>query len=98
MIFTSKCVKLERLFGFTLVLQNYANVLRPARQGSFALASSTIDNGGGGVIIPSPASVPSFSPVVVVVFVVVFVFVVFDVVVASTTGDAIVMMRGISGV
>ena len=43
-----------------------------------------IDNGG--VIIPSPASIPSFSVVVVVVFVV------FDVVVASTTGDAIVMM------
>ena len=50
---------------------------------------------GGGVIIPSPASVPSFS-VVFVVFVVVFV--VFDVVVALTTGGAIVTMRGISGV
>ena len=59
----------------------------------------------GGVIIPSPASVPSFSVVFVVFVVVVFVvvvfvvvFVVFDVVVALTTGDAIVTMRGISGV
>ena len=49
----------------------------------------------GGVIIPSPASVPSFYVVVVVVVVV---FVVFDVVVALTIGDAIVMMWGISGV